>query len=142
MKNKNFDNYTPTLYRTDSGFFYAEMLIELEICPICGKPMILKRHGFPLYYKINQDAQMKNAEIQYISKSKYNNKYICCECAESGKSKFTCYICKTDKPSDKLHSSFGDPADHLCTDCYETVSAKRWNEIEDNLIEEHRYDFE
>ena len=40
----------------------------------------------------------------------------------------------------KIQDQFGDPSEFLCSDCYETVSAKEWNNIENILIEKHIYD--
>ena len=133
------DKYTPKLH--PSG--YMEMLVDTDECPCCSKRMMHKdksREIFPVYILANQYAQMKAAGMTYTSRTRVDNKLICEECEKSGKADFLCALCEQRKPSDKKHESFGDPAEHLCIHCYESVPAKVWEEKGDQLREEHRYD--
>ena len=127
---------------------YAEMLVELRVCPICDIYMLPEykvdyRHSiFPIYIPIDYNAQLKRAGWGKMSSITVDDIYICEECANAGKADFLCALCKERKPSNKEEESYGDPPESLCSDCYETVPAKVWEEKKDELYTEHRYDFE
>ena len=113
-------------------------------CPICGKQMMCKDKNelFPRYVGETQDAQMKEAGIVYISRSKKDDDYICVECEKAGLSSFTCTICEEEKPTSKMQNSFGDPPEYVCLDCYSKIPAKEWDEKIKRIEEAHRYDYE
>lgn len=121
---------------------YIKMLIEGKKCKICGKIMIEKSDSlFPKYNKINQEAQMKKVDLAFFSKTKVDDAYICCECEKSGKADFLCQLCNKRKPTSKIKESFGIyDTDFLCTECFETKTAKDWEEKCDKLYKEHKYD--
>jgi len=139
------ENYTPKILNNGE---YVEMIIQAEKCPICGKIMIKKVEDnilnslFPGYKEMNQVAQAKRAGIVFKSYTKVDDKIICEECERSGKADFLCACCNERKTTDKMHESFGDPPDYLCTDCYNTVPAKIWDDKVNELMERHQYDFE
>jgi hypothetical protein len=122
------------------------MLFQLETrkCPSCGKPMIKRDKAglFPRVLSNNQDAQNKKLGVVYVSRAKMDGEDICEECELSGKSYFTCCLCGEKRTSDRLEDSYGDPAEYLCKDCYETVPAKQWDEKVKKLQDAHRWDFE
>ena len=138
------ENYCPHLLEGN----WAEMLVELKKCHICGKFMLPDYHNyfaksiFPTYFPIDFDAQLKKAGWGKMSDIKVDDEYICQECAKAGKADFLCVLCKQRKPTDKEKESFGDPPEFLCSDCYETIPAKVWDEKVEELHGLHRYDFE
>jgi hypothetical protein len=120
------------------------MLLAAKKCKCCQKVMIEKetKNLFPNFYAINQKAQMKAAGLVYMTATLVDDEPICIECEESGKASFLCELCDERKTTDKKQESFGDPAEFLCKDCYESVPAKKWHEKVDELQESHRWDFE
>jgi hypothetical protein len=118
-------------------------------CPICKKIMIKKLQRyyfensfFPAWVEMNQDAQMKRAGLVYVGGAKVDDEYICEECEKAGKADFKCELCGERHPTSEIQERFGDPADFLCKSCYETTTAKVWEEKCDELQEEHKYDYE
>jgi len=136
------ENYTPKIHENGR---YVEMLIETKKCKCCEKIMVAKLGYysiFPKYMRINQEAQMKAAGFVYSTSILVDDEPICLECEQSGKADFLCAMCDERKTTDKKQESFGDPAEFLCKDCYETKPAKVWDEKVDELQDAHRYDFE
>jgi len=117
--------------------------LRTEICPSCGGHMMqIANYGiFPYYFKDDQPAQMKKQNVKYISKSEIDGDKICVECESSGKSSFICVLCEERKNCNQIQESFGDPADHLCKDCYASVSAEKWEAKTEELQECHKYDY-
>ncbi|MCJ7507540.1 MAG: hypothetical protein MUO85_02265 [candidate division Zixibacteria bacterium] len=141
------ENYIPTVISDELGqTHYGKVLVELEKCHICHRYMINSRDAkyglFPKYDKITIEKQMERAGWVQRSSVEVDEKYICCECAEAGKADFHCSLCNQRRLTDKIQESFGDPAEFLCTPCYESVPAKVWDEKVEKLREVHRYDFE
>ena len=106
--------------------------------------MVRKANGglFPMYFKLNQEAQMKAAGLVYATSTLVDDEPICEECLSNDKADFLCALCRERKPSSKLYQSFGEPAEFLCKDCYSTKPAKLWDEAIEGLYERHRYDYE
>jgi len=123
---------------------YVTFELETTKCPSCGKQMMGKaRRGiFPLYVGKNQEAQMKERGVVFSSDAMIDGDYICIECKEAGKASITCALCGEKKPSNKVGDSFGAPPEYLCTDCYDSVPAKQWDEKVDKLREVHRWDWD
>lgn len=117
--------------------------IKYNICPSCGCKMMLKAKPgiFPQYFKEDQHSQCRKHGIEFTSKSKIDDDYICETCEKAGKAKFRCSLCGEIRESDKIQITIGDPAEYLCKKCYETVSAKNWEEKNDELEKKHRYDY-
>ena len=135
------ENYTPKVHENGS---YVEMLIEARKCKCCEKIMVAKLgyHSiFPKNMRINQEAQMKAAGLVYSTSTLVDDEPICLECEQAGKADFVCAMCNERKTTDKKQESFGEPAEFLCKDCYETKPAKVWYEKVDELKDAHRYDF-
>lgn len=136
------EKYRPKIH-DEGNWIYVEMLLEAKKCNSCQKIMIddINNAFFPKYFKLNRAEQMIQADMVYTSSVLMNGKLICVECEKKGKANFLCYLCNKTKTSEKVHESFGYPTDYLCSDCYETVPAKKWNEVIDELNEDHKYDF-
>lgn len=132
------DSYIPDVIEDR----YARFLLALEKCPSCHKYMIVRPHRarntFPRYHKLTFEAQVKAAEFVITSDSQVDDKYICEDCAGAGKASFICALCKQRKSSDKIQERIGDPPEFLCADCYETVPAKEWESIWNQLERSHR----
>jgi len=137
------EDYKPKIIKNDHAV-YLEMLIEANKCHTCEKIMLPKipRGLFPNYRHVNQDAQMKVSGLVYSTYTEVDGRRICEECKNSGKISILCALCNERKPSDKEQESFGYPAEYLCKDCYETVTAKVWEDKCEDLSSSHRYDFE
>lgn len=136
--------YTPII--KDKYVLFAAQGTE---CPVCKKIMVekvdrngLRRSFFPFWFEMCQDAQMKRANIVYVSNTKVDDDNICIECEKSGKADFKCELCGERKPTSKIKESFGDPPDYLCDDCYKITPAKTWDDKCDELEQEHRYDYQ
>jgi len=124
---------------------YALMIVELDECPICKKQILnvpKKSYIFPTWYEIDIDNQLKKAGWVLASQETQEGKIICIECSKSGKSTFLCALCGLRKPTSKIEESIGWPAEYLCKDCYETKTAKEWDDMVKKLNAEHRYDYE
>ena len=141
------ENYIPTVISDELGrTHYGKVLVELEKCPICHRYMIDSRNAkyglFPKYCKITIEKQIERAGWVQRSCVEVDGHDICRECAEAGKADFLCALCEQRKLTDKIEESFGDLAEHLCADCYESVPAKIWDKKVEKLRERHRYDFD
>jgi len=124
---------------------YVAMLVKAQPCPSCDKTMVHpphRRKPFPVFFQLTFEKQL--ADMGLVIQSQYlrDAEYICTECAEAGKAGFTCALCEEWRSNGTAKESYGDPSEHLCTPCFETVSAKIWQEAKDRLYEEHKYDFE
>jgi hypothetical protein len=124
---------------------YALMLVCISECPICKKPMVYigKDHWrlFPSYWKLQAKTQIQRAGWTIESNEKQEGEYVCIECLKAGKITFVCSLCEIRKPTSKIQESIGYPPEHLCIDCYETKTAKEWEEILTKLKAKHTYDF-
>jgi len=133
-----------------AGHRYVKFLLEVTHCGSCMRDMmpIAKNRSFesgifPSWIKATQVAQMKRAGIvQRSVASNRNGAVICVECRDRGLATFICVLCKEERSSDMMKESIGDPAEHLCTPCFESVPAKKWCEELDRLQESHKYDWE
>ncbi len=126
---------------------YVTFLVEYSKCHTCSKDMIIRNKNnvlpFPAWYKIDIDAQMKKGGFVAQSGKRIDeneDQYICVNCAKNIKTYFLCSLCEKRKSTDRIEEGIGAPSEYLCKDCYETVSAKVWNEKLDLLEEDHKYD--
>ena len=141
-------DFIPTLIELD-GTTYGLMVVGLKACPKCQRYMVaayipkgMWHSVFPLFYKINFPEQVRRAGWVIESDVQVDNKYICKDCEKAGLADFECSLCRQRKPTSKIEERFGDPPDFLCSDCYESVTAKVWDDAVKDLREEHRYDYE
>ncbi len=119
------------------------MVVETEPCGVCRRPTLLGEGAgvFPAWYKVSRDMQLLRAGWRDQSKATTaDGKTLCTECAATH-ARFFCALCNTER-SGEPQESYGDPAEHLCVPCYETVPAKAWREKGNELERAHRYDFE
>lgn len=140
--------YVPKIHHMGGNGVYIEMCLEGKLCPVCNKPMLNKHNFnygdniFPNYYIQHQKAQMERCGIEFISSAVVDNERICEACAAQGKACFKCHYCNAMLSSELIEKSFGEPAEYLCKNCYETLSAKKWDEAVKQLEDDHEYDYE
>jgi len=127
----------------------ATMIVYLRPCQTCAKPMIISPSGrgksgpFPSFpYDLHFNHQAERAGWVYQSDAEVDERPICHECKAAGRASFVCAMCKETRPMAQEEECFGDPAERLCTVCFETVTAKTWAEKVRALNEDHRWDFE
>jgi len=126
---------------------YGTMIVEIEQCFKCERYMTGRAdrkcaYIFPLWREIDFNTQLKKAGWVMRSPIQIGDQKICVECADAGKADFLCALCNQRRPTSKIQSIFGDPPEFLCKDCYETVTAEKWDKKVNNLYECHKYDFE
>jgi hypothetical protein len=148
--NEQISNWTPSVAFTFSNdTAYATMLVGLKKCSICGKWMIAEpnqtslHRTFPWGMSISFTTQVKRAGWVIASGVEDSaRKEICVECRDAGKLRLKCIHCQQMITSDQVKESFGEPPDYLCNNCYETMPAKKWNELVEELESLHKYDYE
>lgn len=130
--------YTPKTV-LERGRIYGQVLIELEKCGYCEQYMAnLSNWNFATSLSILD--QLKNAGWEIKSAAVRSGRSLCVTCKNQGRALFTCYGCHEQRKSDLIQYTEGDPPDHLCKVCYETISAKAWDLLLDALRERHRFD--
>lgn len=114
--------------------------MPLKTCDICKSDMVSTFYGNrSIPYEISQ--QIKSIGVKFGSQIRnHENREVCSECVENITVK--CYNCLEVRKVSEIQERFGDPADCLCKYCFETVTAKRWEELCDHLEDEHRYDYD
>ena len=138
------DKYTPTLLDDRRGL----LVVNLSKCPTCGRWMLDNsakntREVFPTAMGDTLADQLKRADWRFTSGTTVGEDDVICEqCASEGRGSFTCQLCGQVRESSLVEERIGDPPEFLCKICYETSSAKAWNEKQDELYKAHRYDFE
>lgn len=121
---------------------YICVLIEVRRCLECHLPLRpnLGTHN-PRYHHLDIKAQWARANWPdpgpYIAA---REGYICKPCAEKGLATWTCALCNEPRTGEP-QESIGDPPENLCTNCYESVSAARWQAAVDRLNDRHQFDF-
>ena len=134
-------SYTPDILEGK----YARFLLRVGTCPECGRSMIVRPERawdtFPYYFRLNFEAQAEAGGFCIQSGAKANDRYICEDCMQAGRSWFRCDLCGQKMSSDKIEECFGDPPDCLCSDCYASVPAKEWDEKRDSLTDKHKWDY-
>jgi len=123
----------------------ATMVVYLKPCPTCAKLMIRLSDGGPFQlfpYDLSFKSQVERAGWVYVSDAEVDEKRICHECKAAGRASFVCAMCKETRRMDQEEESFGEPAERLCSVCFETVTAKVWAAKVRELREDHRWDFE
>jgi hypothetical protein len=120
--------------------------VKVSKCPICNRSMIDRQWKRIDEYRmvVNGLADWTKARgIVYNSDVKDSEDEEICEiCKSKGKANFRCALCNEIKPSSKSKKSFGYPAEHLCIDCYNSVTVAVWEDKENELHDLHQYDFE
>lgn len=138
---KKISEFVPTIVEPGFGL----MLVRLEQCTHCKKTMLPPepKHSsiFPGYMYAQRANQMKRAGwVERAPVTDAEHRALCVECAPEFAA-FQCYSCKvTHKGEPNRSFGWGHGADYLCTPCYETVPAKKWDALVRELEDEHRYD--
>lgn len=135
--------YTPTIIHENNGDVYLTVMIQGARCQGCSLVMIQdwKSDAIPVYWKASLSEQAKRASVVFRSYTHdASGKELCKACAPT-KGGFVCAMCNQRQRGDLSKVSFGDPAEHMCLVCYETRSAKEWDELAHRLLVKHQYDF-
>ncbi len=127
----------PILIEKQEHYVTMGVLIRTQICPKCGKYLLLSQSELNLLYGNSMLRNPQWAENSYVKVDDY---YICKECADKNLADFNCDLCNTRYPSSEIQESFGSPPDFLCQNCYKTQPAKVWCEKVNDLESSHRYD--
>lgn len=143
---EGIQHFTPEIVEKyeESDYALAKMLVELQTCYKCKRYTIKRPHEnadpFPTYVDLNFEAQIAAAGWVEFG-AQYGDEAICKECIEAGKVIFQCALCKTVKTTDMIFFSVGTaPPEHLCKDCYKSVTAETWCKKIAELDREHEYD--
>jgi len=140
------DNRTPDGKR---GHVLMTFALEIKPCSICGRLIfnapidtsLYNRRQFPSYLKINAAAQVKAAGLVPAGYNPGDNYDAVCKICESeGRVEFTCFCCGEKRKSSLFHDvEYSEP---FCKVCYESKSAKEWNEAVERASELHKYDYD
>lgn len=149
VKNYKEFNFKPRTIYTNKNVSYGVVAIRLNICDLCKREMIVPIRSsdslFALFGYLNEfsfQKQIKMAGWLEQSSISINGEDFCIECADKIELVFNCALCKQAKPKEKIQVEFGYPAEIICTDCFDTVPAKIWDEKTKELEVRHRYDWE
>lgn len=152
LKSKKVESKIEPVFRINENFIpkyddkshSAIFALKCNPCGCCNKPMIpdIDSRLFPTWIKINQNSQLERSEINVASKSNKDNKQICKVCEAEGRSSFICSLCNMNRKSDLKEFTVGDPESCLCKVCYDTVTAKEWENKKEELFQKHRYDYD
>ena len=127
------------MMRTDTGAIVLLSPTFLSRCEVCKNPLLpplFKVDGFGSFW---WEHSRKELGIREAAHSKLVDD-ICTQCAAEGVT-FKCSACKETRNADQLYEAIGDPADFLCLPCYETVPAKKWDELMKQLRQQHQHDY-
>lgn len=139
--------FTPQIIQEDEHSAQISLRVRVRKCPICNKLMFPDKEGHNnrawnelLWYSADKHQQMKS--LRMVSTGEYVpmlEEYICEECTQAGRATFICKLCNHERAINLVqHSWIGDA---LCTVCYESMSAKIWNEKYQELESAHRWDY-
>lgn len=94
-------------------------------CPSCHRLMMpyVSHKAWP----DNREAQKQLHNLIEAGQYSYRYQdYICEDCVKSAT--VVCYLCKQERANDEIRTQWGDRC--LCERCFETVTAKVWDEAE------------
>jgi hypothetical protein len=141
--------YVPQVIVDDEDYTIVSFALKVDKCVICKSLTMAKithysYFPFPNRWIGDQEDQMTAAGIRPLGGHTYHPEDgpICNVCAEQGLGRFLCAGCGLERAVSHQKERIGDPPEFLCMTCYETMPAKRWNEIKNELNERHKYDWE
>ena len=117
------------------GTIIAAISVEFQRCWLCDKPIIPQY----VYWFV---GQMQVSTLGLVKEGfQDDNGHRCCiECKQNGKHTFECALCHELRQFSEVQYEVGDPREYLCKICYNTQSAKVWEEKKTELYESHRWD--
>jgi len=127
---------------------HVKVLVELRPCAVCKRKTVWNlgkdpwQRTFPCYIRATFERQIAKTDIRFVGGTNGDREPVCIDCVKAGAITCECALCGKSKPSSEMEESVGDPPEHLCKSCYETVPAKIWDENLAALEESHKYDFE
>jgi hypothetical protein len=141
--------YTPKIVQSNAYMAQVEMLLELHVCPECGKFMLgadadFLRYLFPSKQSINSvENQLTRADFGWRTTTRNGcGDAVCNRCRDSGNLSFVCAGCQKQQSIKEIQEQFGNVLpDYLCKTCYSTISAKDWEDLNIELDNKHQYDY-
>lgn len=130
-------HFVPTIQES-----WGLFALPVSRCSFCKTYTLPKIKGF---YEngssaMSQAEQMKAAGMRYRGSNFITSDIVCEQCVADGKIHFKCAFCEETRNSELYHDAeYGDP---ICKICYETLTAKEWDEKMKELHEIHRYDYQ
>jgi len=136
---KDSEDFTPSFV---TGSDYLAYFVEaVRPCAACNTFMY---DGFPKYNKMTLEKQLERAGWRRksgVTSGIHNNGDLCQACADAGIAKFKCELCGESRPYSEEKERVGDPPDFLCKACFETVTAKEWDDKVNELELSHQWDY-
>jgi len=131
--------------RESHGYAFVTFALQIRSCPICDRLMMYPkvRGLFPGVAFMQQKDQMKALDIVGVGEAIPGDtwgRHACEICTAEGKVFFECFICKEQRPANERHKDVYHEA--VCNTCYETIPAKQWDEIMDEIDADHKYDYD
>lgn len=124
---------------------FEDFKLEIKTCPKCNKKMINASHNalrqsFPGYNKLNLETQLSKKDMVIRSETEEGYHYLCENCEDN--MEFKCWGCKETRLKKDIKWKYGDPPDFLCIHCYNTKTAKEWNDLRSEIDDNHRWDYQ
>lgn len=132
--------FTPCLVPGSRELAY--FMLRVKTCAACDTTMVYGSDSFPNQDTSSLMAQLERANWEFASGivSDFHGGELCETCANQGKAQFKCWLCEQAYPYVEAQERIGDPPDILCKHCYETESAKEWEEAKEAIYRRHRYE--
>lgn len=132
--------YIPKKVDTNLYTFF----VRTKICPVCKKQMVRSQLGVVTFGNDPLSFHSQCAAAGIVLESHAEDEHgnaICKECVDNGRAKFICSLCRRTFPTDMIQKSVGSYLrSHLCKECFNTVSAKEWEDKVQELEENHKWD--
>lgn len=123
-----------------NGTRYGVVVVEILKCKSCESDMVSpieRSDQSPFTFRLPMSSQIEQAGRKMAAGAKG----VCADCYESGNITENCRICEEDRKPSEIEETIGGKY-HLCKPCYETVSAKEWEDTIDNLRVQVRWENE
>lgn len=140
----DIESFVPYIIEDKLRSVYIAVAIECHRCPRCGVVMLPSSlAAAPKFYRYAWDAQVKRlfAKKEGLASPKYGDQILCEDCSKT-EVKFTCAHCDQEWGMEQIKTSIGYPAEYLCLTCFKTLTAERWEDIENTLRQSHKHDYE
>lgn len=131
-------DFKPFIVDQSEDTTYAVILERLGHCSICGRPIANKRDLEYIQRWYGKQMKLLGAVPFGMETPGKEGEMVCMECRRQGRVTFKCVLCGEERPATLLKEEHSRGC--LCQVCYESKSAKEWEETVDRLLDEGRYD--
>ena len=145
----NPDSYTPEIVKDDDFSATVLIAVECDKCDGCGKPMVvlpfsLRKTPKQSYWSRKNAIQNQIERAGLVSYGEeFQGRDYCETCIVGAKATFTCIVCKKECSSDLYWDGYySNSTEPRCINCYATVPAKEWDDLNQQIHERHKYDYE